>query len=88
MPEHQQVMKGHQYWWLAGGYDLEIGLLEVASMMVTWWIVAFYQWLSWVDDGQALIRCMPDHSPKVNGFIKSLKIKGQREWIGGRKVNE
>ena len=22
--EHQQV-KGHQYWWLAGSYDLEIG---------------------------------------------------------------
>ena len=34
---------GHQYWWLAGGYDLEIGhLLEVASMVVTWWIVAFF----------------------------------------------
>ena len=24
LPEHQQ-MKGHQYWWLAGGYDLETG---------------------------------------------------------------
>ena len=35
---------GHQYWWLAGGYDLEIGLfLEVVSMVVTWWIVAFMQ---------------------------------------------
>ena len=33
-------VSGHQYWWLAGGYDLEIGLLEVASMVVTWWIVA------------------------------------------------
>ena len=22
--EHQRV-KGHQYWWLVGGYDLEIG---------------------------------------------------------------
>ena len=26
---------GHQYRWLAGGYDLEIGRLEVASMVVT-----------------------------------------------------
>ena len=35
-------MPGHQYRWLAGGYDLEIGhFLEVASMVVTWWIVAF-----------------------------------------------
>ena len=24
LPEHQGV-KGHQYWWLARGYDLEIG---------------------------------------------------------------
>ena len=32
---------GHQYRWLAGGYDLEIGHLEVASMVVTWWIMAF-----------------------------------------------
>ena len=24
LPESQQV-KGHQYWWFAGGYDLEIG---------------------------------------------------------------
>ena len=24
-PEHQQEVKGHQYRWLAGGYDLEIG---------------------------------------------------------------
>ena len=32
---------GHQHWWLAGGYDLEIGhFLSVASMVVTWWIVA------------------------------------------------
>ena len=29
----------HQYWWLAGGFDLEIGhFLEVASMVVTWCI--------------------------------------------------
>ena len=35
-------MSGHQYWWLAGGYDLEIRtLLEVASIVVTWWIVFF-----------------------------------------------
>ena len=33
---------GHQHRWLAGGYDLEIGhFLEVVSMVVTWWIVAF-----------------------------------------------
>ena len=35
---------GHQHWWLAGRY---IGpgkgtFLEVASMVVTWWIVAFF----------------------------------------------
>ena len=35
-------VSGHQYWWLAGGYDLEIGLLEVASMVVTWWIVTVF----------------------------------------------
>ena len=34
-------VKGHQHQWLAGGYNLEIGLLEVDSMVVTWWIVAF-----------------------------------------------
>ena len=33
-------MKGHQHRWLAGGYDLENGtFLEVASMVVTWWVV-------------------------------------------------
>ena len=36
-------MKGYQYWWIAGGYDLENRtVLEVASMVVTWWIVSFY----------------------------------------------
>ena len=32
---------GHQYWWLADVYDLEIRhhVLEVNSMVVTWWIV-------------------------------------------------
>ena len=36
-------MSGHQYWWLEGGYDLEIGhsAIEVACMVVTWWILAF-----------------------------------------------
>ena len=37
-------VSGHQYRWLAGGYDLEIGhFLEVACMVVTWctWIKAF-----------------------------------------------
>ena len=29
----------YQYRWLAGGYDLEIGLLEVDSMVVNWWIL-------------------------------------------------
>ena len=33
-------VSGHQYRWLAGGYDLEIGHLEVASMVLTL-IVAF-----------------------------------------------
>ena len=36
------IVSGHQYRWLAGGYDLEIKhFLELASMVVTWWIVAF-----------------------------------------------
>ena len=31
------------YRWLAGGDDLEIGhFLEVASMVVTWWIAAVF----------------------------------------------
>ena len=31
---------GHQHQWLAAGSDLEIGhFLEVASIVVTWWIV-------------------------------------------------
>ena len=35
-------VSGHQYRWLAGCYDLEIGqFLEVASMVVTWWILTF-----------------------------------------------
>ena len=39
-------VSGHQYRWLAGGYDLEIGhFLEVASMVVTWWIMAFCTWI-------------------------------------------
>ena len=35
-------VSGLQHRWLACGYDLETGhFLEVASMVVTWWIVAF-----------------------------------------------
>ena len=35
-------VKGHQHQWLAGGYDLEIEqFLEVASMVVSWSVVAF-----------------------------------------------
>ena len=35
-------VSGHQYRWLAGGYDLEIGhFLEVTSMVVTWWASVF-----------------------------------------------
>ena len=35
-------VKGHQYWWLACGYHLEIGHFRSGySMVVTWWIVAF-----------------------------------------------
>ena len=35
-------VSGHQYWWLASGYDLEIGhFLEVTSTVVTRWIVTF-----------------------------------------------
>ena len=30
------LVLGHQYWWLADGYDLEMDFLEVASMMFTW----------------------------------------------------
>ena len=40
----QAIIKvaGRKHHWLAGGYDLEIGhFLEVGSMVVTWWIVAF-----------------------------------------------
>ena len=41
-------MSGHQHRWLAGGYDLEIGhFLEVDSMVVTWWIVAFLRSVTW-----------------------------------------
>ena len=41
-------VSGHQYWWLAGGYDLEIGhFLEVASMVVSWWIVFLALCLLW-----------------------------------------
>ena len=30
------------YWWLAGGYDLaKKTIVEVDSMVVSWWIVAF-----------------------------------------------
>ena len=31
----------HQNLWLAGDYALEIGLFKVASMVITWWIMAF-----------------------------------------------
>ena len=35
-------VKGHQQWWLGGGYDLERGqFLEVDSMVLSWRIVAF-----------------------------------------------
>ena len=35
-------VKGYEKRWLAGGYDLEIGhILGVASMVFTWWTVAF-----------------------------------------------
>ena len=33
-PESQRV-KGHQYWWLAGGYDLEIGHFQ---KWLAWWL--------------------------------------------------
>ena len=40
---HPSVSKGHQFRWLAGGYDLEIGhFLEVTSIMVTWRRVDFF----------------------------------------------
>ena len=35
-----------QYRLLAGSYDLKISYLEVASMAVSWWIVAFSAVLS------------------------------------------
>ena len=32
----------YQYWWLAGGYGLEIGHVQKwLGMVVNWWIVAF-----------------------------------------------
>ena len=40
-PSAQRV-KGHQHRWLAGGYDLEIGLFRGGySMVVSWLIAAF-----------------------------------------------
>ena len=44
LADAQVIIKvsGHQYLCLAGGCDLEIGhFLEVASIVVTWWIVTF-----------------------------------------------
>ena len=35
-------VSGHQYGWLAGGYDLEIGHFQ-QWLVVTWWIVAFFR---------------------------------------------
>ena len=35
VPREIIKVSGHQYWWLAGGYDLEIGHLA------TWWLRAF-----------------------------------------------
>ena len=32
----------HQHRWWAGGYDLEIGHFRGATMVVSWWIVAFW----------------------------------------------
>ena len=47
---------GHQYRWLAGGYDLESRTsLEVASMVVTWWIVPFFAQFKLTDNTD--IRC-------------------------------
>ena len=38
----KKSVSGHQHRWLAGGYDPENRtFLEVASMVVAWWIVAF-----------------------------------------------
>ena len=34
-------VSGHQYRWLAGGYDGNKTFGDVASMVVTWWIVFF-----------------------------------------------
>ena len=40
---------GHQCHWLVGGYDLEMRhFLEVACIVVTWWIVAFLHSVSWL----------------------------------------
>ena len=40
-------LKGHQQQWLAGGYDLEKDFLEVDSMVVSWWKVAFWRCGKW-----------------------------------------
>ena len=32
-------MKGHQQWWLAGGYDLEIGHFQ---SWIAWWLACIY----------------------------------------------
>ena len=53
-----ESVKGHQHQWLAGGYDQELNIFRMASMVVTWWIVAVlrsdtdcYFLLVWFDVG-------------------------------------
>ena len=69
-PKHQRV-KGHQYRWLADGYDLEIEhSLEVASMVVTWCIVGFLCSASY----QTLCQITQDFSShQVNGLLYSIR---------------
>ena len=60
-------VSGHQYRWLAGGYELKRTFLEVASMVVTWWMVA----LCAVCNKQILLKITDETLHKV--FVKSFK---------------
>ena len=64
-------MFGHQYRWLASGYDLEIRTsLEVVSVVITWWIVAFF-----------LCVLAPSLSLKMPGLSKDIQHHIQDSFI-------
>ena len=84
LPEHQRV-KGHQYWWLAGGYGFEIGaFLEMACMVVTWWIVAFFVqwWTPWDRHMQYINSYSASHDNWCTGTLWNRIITAQCEGMG------